>query len=172
MLTGQSIRACLRREVPTDHEADAAETAAGTSVVRTRELRRLSLSFGGSVQDDRIRTQTDHLTRMTTETRGTRAAECTIVGSRAKPDERCRTLLAYRPSRQRLQRRSSLSDAQSGPHVARRTPRPCRRQGGQLSSEQSRSNQALGSLTSTHSAWRERSLPQSGAGDSQTTRST
>ena len=40
MLTGQSIRTCLRRKVPTDHEAhsqDAAGTAAGTSVVRTRE---------------------------------------------------------------------------------------------------------------------------------------
>ena len=46
MLTGQSIRACLRRAVTTDHEAhsqDAAGIVVGTSVVRT-----LKQSFGGS----------------------------------------------------------------------------------------------------------------------------
>ena len=44
-MTGQSIRTCLRREVPTDHEAQphAAGIAAGTSVVRT-----LKQSFGGT----------------------------------------------------------------------------------------------------------------------------
>ena len=132
MLIGQSIRTCLRRVVPTDHEAysqDAAGTAAGTSVVRTRELRRLSLSFGGSapqrpkqtkpdqgktqreqLRDDRVRTQA----RMTTETRRTRADECTIAGSRAEQSltRGAERRLWYRPSRKRLQRRGIPSDAQ------------------------------------------------------------
>ena len=40
MQTGQSIRACLRREVPADHEAH--------SQTHRRQLRRVAQSFGGS----------------------------------------------------------------------------------------------------------------------------
>ena len=64
---GRSIRACLRRGVPADHEAH--------SQTQRRQLRRVAQSFGGSAprrpkqgkpNHDCIRTQTDHLTRMAT----------------------------------------------------------------------------------------------------------
>ena len=97
MMTGQSIRTCLRRG-PRGTQPYAAGTAAGMSVVRTleRELRR------------------DCSPEAEAETRRSRADECTIVGSRAEQSltRGAERRLRYRPSRQRLQRRGVSSDAQ------------------------------------------------------------
>ena len=99
MRTGQSAQACLRREVPTDHEArshtHAAGTAAGgTSADHTRE------SFGG------IATRGAKAV-----TRRFRADECTIA--EAKPKERCRTKFPYRTSRL-AQRRTKVDHTWHG----------------------------------------------------------
>ena len=106
----------------------------------SRELRRLSLTFGGSaprrpkrtqpdqgktqreqLRDDRIRTQIDHLTRMTTETRRSRADECTIAGSRAEQsltkcaERRLRTdFEAQTPTTKQFQRRAKVDHAWHG----------------------------------------------------------
>ena len=112
----------LRRERALEAEAGHSQTKARRS--------------GNSCGDDRIRTQIDHLTRMTTETRRSRADECTIAGSRA---EQSLTIGAERRLCTDLRGTDSNDEAvpatrKSGPYVARRNPRPCRRQGGQPSS--------------------------------------
>ena len=72
---------------------DAAGTAAGTIVSVLRLITWLGGRSGNtSIQSGRV------------HDRG--------KPSRAKPDERCRTPFAYRPSRHRLQRRDSSCDAQ------------------------------------------------------------
>ena len=84
MLTGQSIRTCLRREVPTDHEAHS-HTQRGQ--LRERVSYALSnrisagLQPGGRSGNPRIQSRRVH-------DRG--------KPSRAKPDERCRTPFAVR----------------------------------------------------------------------------
>ena len=83
--------------------------------------------------------------------------------SRAKPDERCRTPFAVQnfeaktPSTRRSQRRAKVDHTWHG--------------GMHDHADDKVANRALRSFTSTHSAWREWSLPPSGAGVSQTTRS-
>ena len=141
MLTGQSIRACLRREVPADHEAH--------SHTQRRQLRErvsyaLSNSASAGLQPGGRSGNTTNQSRRVPD-RG--------KPSRAKPDERCRTPLAVQTFEADSNDKAFSATRKSGPHVPRRNPRPSRRQGGQPSSEQSRSNQALGSLTSTHSVW-------------------
>ena len=84
--------------------------------------------------------------------------------SRAKPDERCRTPFAVQtfeaktPTTRQFQRRAKVDHTWHG--------------GIHDDADDKVANRALGSLTFTHSAWRGRSLPQSGPGVSQTTRST
>ena len=84
--------------------------------------------------------------------------------SRAKPDERVQnavcvqTFEAQTPTTRQFQRRAKVDHTWHG--------------GIHDHADDKVANRALRSPTSTHSAWRERSLPQSGAGVSQTTRST
>ena len=151
MMTGQSIRTCLRREVPTDHEAHS-HTQRGQ--LRERVSYALSNRASAGLQP------------------GGRSGNTTIQSrrvhdrgkpSRAKLDERCRTPFAVpfeakTPTTRRSQRRAKVDHTWHG--------------GIHDHADDKVANRALGSLISTHSAWRERSLPQSGAGVSQTTRST
>ena len=146
MMTGQSIRTSLRREVLTDHEAPS-HTQRG----QLRERVSYALS-----------------------NRGRRSGNTTIQSrrvhdrgkpSRAKPDERCRTLFAVQtfeaktPATRYSHRRAKVDHTWHG--------------GIHDHADDKVANRALGSLIFTHSAWRRRrSLPQSGAGVSQTTRST
>ena len=66
MRTGQSAKACLRREVPTDHEARGQAQRRQLRRVAT-ELRRDHDPEAGAkhAKHDRIRTQPDHQSRMT-----------------------------------------------------------------------------------------------------------
>ena len=66
MRTGQSAKACLRREVPTDHEARGQAQRRQLRRVAT-ELRRDHDPEAGAkhAKHDRIRTQADHQSRMT-----------------------------------------------------------------------------------------------------------
>ena len=152
MMTGQSIRTCLRREVPTDHEAHS-HTQRGQ--LRERVSYALSNRASAGLQP------------------GGRSGNTTIQSrrvhdrgkpSRAKPDERCRTPFAVQtfeaktPTTRRSQRRAKVDHTWHG--------------GIHDHADDKVANRALGSFISTHSAWRGRSLPQSGAGVSQTTRST
>ena len=123
MMTGQSIRTCLRREVPTDHEAH--------SHTQRRQLReRVSYALsnrvsaglqpGGRSGNTMIQSRRVH-------DRG--------KPSRAKLDERCRTPLAVQTFEAKTPTTGQFpATRKSGPHVARRNPRPCRRKGGQPSS--------------------------------------
>ena len=107
MMTGQSIRTYLRREVPTDHEAQpyAAETAAGMSIVRTLEQ-----SFGGRAAWRPKRKHDDP--EQTVHARG--------KPSRAKPDGRCRTPFAVQtfeaktPATRHSQRRAKVDHTWHG----------------------------------------------------------
>ena len=97
----QSSRTCLRREVPTDHEAHTA-TRSGDSCgneCRTHSQTELWRDCSREAEAD---------------TRRTRVDECTIAGSRAEQSltKGADPRLRYRPSRQRLQRRGIPSDAQ------------------------------------------------------------
>ena len=115
MLTGQSMQARLRREVPTDHEAQ--------SQAQRRQLRRVTKT---ELRRDCSRSRT----------RRTRADECTIAGNRA--DQRLmKAQIAVCDTD--LRGRGSSDEAfpathKSGPHAARRNPRPFRGYGGQQSS--------------------------------------
>ena len=115
MMTGQSIRTCLRREVPTDHEA---HSHTQREQLRERVWYALSnrasagMQPGGRSGNTMIQSRRVH-------DRG--------KPSRAKLDERCRTPFAVQtfeaktPTTRRFQRRAKVD------HVARRNPRPCRR---------------------------------------------
>ena len=141
MMTGQSIRTCLRREVPTDHEGPE-PYAAGTAADALSNRASAGLQPGG--RSGRV------------HDRGKL--------SRAKPDERCRTPFAVQtveaqtPTTRQFQRRAKVDHTWHG--------------GIHDHADDKVANRALGSLISTHNAWRGRSLPQSGAGVSKTTRST
>ena len=169
---------CARCPLTTRHTAKTQRGDSCGNECRThsREPRRLSLSFGGSaprrpkrtqpdlgktqleqLRDDRNRTQIDHLTRMTTETRRSRAD---VAGSRA-----VQSLTKGAERRLRTDLRGTDSNDEAVPDHTWHG-------GIHDHADDKVANRALGSLTSTHSAWRERSLPQSGAGDSQTTSST
>ena len=85
MMTGQSMQACLRREVPTDHEAHSQAQRRQLRRVATTELRRERAPEAEAehAKHDRIRTQDGHLTRMTawrsgqsTRPRTAREREC------------------------------------------------------------------------------------------------
>ena len=76
MLTGQSLQVCLRREVPTDHEAHGQRSSGRCRGARSAEL--CSRSFGGSAprrpkhehaKRGRICTQADHQRRTATCTK-------------------------------------------------------------------------------------------------------
>ena len=90
MMTGQSIRTCLRREVPTDHEAHSHTYALSNRVSA-------GLQPGGRNGNTTIQSRRVH-------DRG--------KPSRAKPDERCRTPFAIQtfeaktPTTRRSQRRA------------------------------------------------------------------
>ena len=64
MRTGQSAKACLRREVPTDHEARGQAQRRQLRRVAT-ELRRDHDPEAGAKYAKHIRTQADHQSRMT-----------------------------------------------------------------------------------------------------------
>ena len=123
MMTGQSIRTCLRREVPTDHEAHS-HTPRGQ--LRERVSYALShrasagLQPGGRSGNTMIQSRRVH-------DRG--------KPSRAKPDEEAQNAVCGTDLRGKDSNGEAFpATRKSGPHVARRNPRPCRRQGGQPSS--------------------------------------
>ena len=108
MMTGQSIRICLRREVPTDHEAHS-HTQRGQ--LRERVSYALSSRASAGLQP------------------GGRSGNTTIQSrrvhdrgkpSRAKPDERCRTPFAVQtfeaktPTTRRSQRRAKVDHTWHG----------------------------------------------------------
>ena len=140
MMTGQSIRTCLRRKVPTDHEAHS-HTQRGQ--LRERVSYALSNRASAGLQP------------------GGRSGNTTIQSRRvhdrrrAKPDERCRTPFAVQtfeaktPTTRRSQRRAKVDHTWHG--------------GIHDHADDKVANRALGSFISTHSSWRGRSLPQSGA---------
>ena len=146
------IRTCLRREAPTDDEA---RSHAQRGQLRERVSNALSnraspgLQPGGQSGNTTIQSRRVH-------DRG--------KPSRAKPDERCGTPFAVQtfeaktPTTRRSQRRTKVNHTWHG--------------GIHDHADDKVDNRALGSLISTHSAWRMRSLPQSGTGVSQTTRGT
>ena len=134
MMTGQSIRTCLRREVPTDHEAHS-HTQRGQ--LRERVSYALSNRASAGLQP------------------GGRSGNTTIQSrrvhdrgkpSRAKPDERCRTPFAVQtfeaktPTTRRSQRRAKVDHTWHG--------------GIHDHADDKVANRALGSFISTHSAWR------------------
>ena len=143
---------CLRREVPTDHEAHS-------HTQRGQLLERVSYALS-----NRVSAGLQPGGRSGNTTIQSRRVHDRGKPSRAKPDERCRspfavqTFEAQTPATRHSQRRAKVDHTWHGgihDHADDRV-----------------ANRALGSLTSTHSAWREKSLPQSGSGVSQTTRST
>ena len=152
MLTGQSIRTCLRREVPTDHEAHGHMQRG-----QLRERVSYALSNGASAGlQPGGRSGNTMIQSRRVPHRG--------KPSRAKPDKRCRTPFAIQtteaktPTTRRPKRRAKVDHTWHG--------------GIHDHADDKGANLALGSLISTHSAWSGRSLPQSGFGVSQTTRST
>ena len=152
MMTGQSIRTCLRREVPTDHEA---HSHTQREQLRERVSNALSNRASAGLQPGGLSGKTTIQSRRVHD-RG--------KPSRAKLDERCRTPFAVEtfeaktPTTRRFQRRAKVDHTWHG--------------GIHDHADNEVANRALGSLISTHSAWRGRSFPQSGAGVSQTTHST
>ena len=138
MMTGQSIRTCLRREAPTDHEADS-------HTQRGQLWERVSYALSN---------------RVSAGLPGGRSGNTTIQSrrvhdhgkpSRAKPDERCRspfavqTFEAHTPTTRQLQRRAKVD------HTWHREIHD--------HADDKVANRALGSLISTHSAWNGRSPP-------------
>ena len=152
MMTGQSIRTCLRREVPTDHEAHS-HTQRGQ--LRERVSYALSnrvstgLQPGGRSGNTTIQSRRVHDREKADQSKALREVQNAVCGTDLRgTDSNDEAVPATR---------------KSGPHVARRNPRPCRRQGGQPSS----------GIIHLHAQCLEgESLPQSGAGVSQTTRGT
>ena len=140
MQTGQSSRACLRREVPADHEAH--------SRPQRGQLRRNECRSHSRVVTTLTELWRDRDPEAEAVTRRSRA----VAGSQA---EQSLKTGAERRLRTDLRGKDSNDEAfpatyKSGPHVARRNPRPCRRQGGQPSSGQGQSTQAL----EPHGVWR------------------
>ena len=151
-MTGQSIRTCLRREVLTDHEAHS-HTQRGQ--LREGVSYALSNRASAGLQP------------------GGRSGNTTIQSRRvpdrgkpvrAKPDERCRTPFAVQtfkaqtPTARRSQRRAKGDHTWHG--------------GIHDHADDKVANRALGSFYLHRQCLEGRSLPQSGAGVSQTTRST
>ena len=126
MQTGQSIRACLRRGVPADHEA---HSRSGDSCATT-ELRRECTPKAEAGESQTMGTNHDRPTRRCSEqtraerrhgmTSGTRPGgeegpPWTIAGNRAEQSPTKGAVC--RPSRPRLQRRGVPSDAQEWPQT-------------------------------------------------------
>ena len=123
MLTGQSMQACLRREVPADHEAHSQAKRRQLQRVAMTELRRDHDPDAEAEQGKRDRLCTkapvqdgeadeNQSTRTTVHDRGKK--------SRAKPDERCRspfamqTLGAEAPATRRSRRRTRVDHTRHG----------------------------------------------------------
>ena len=121
MQTGQSSRACLCREVPADHEAH--------SRPQRGQLRRNECRSHSRVVTTLTELRRDRDPEAEAVTRRSRADECTIAGSQAEQSQKRG---AERRLRTDLRGKDSNDEAfpatyKSGPHVARRNPRPCRR---------------------------------------------
>ena len=107
-MTGQSIRACLRREVPTDHEA---HSHSQRGQLRERVSYALSNRASAGLQPGGRSGNTTVQSRRVHD-RG--------KASRAKPDERCRTPFAVQtfeaktPSTRRSQRRAKVDHTWHG----------------------------------------------------------
>ena len=85
MRTGQSVKACLRREVPTDHEA--------RGQAQRRQLRRVATELRRDCDPEaeakhakhgRIRTQISYLSRMTSDRGGEQTVTSTHSGWRGR----------------------------------------------------------------------------------------
>ena len=133
MQTGQSIRACLRRGVPADHEAHS-RSGRQLRRVATTELRRDCSPEAEAGESQTVATNHDRPTRRCSEqtraeqrhgmTSGTRPGgeegpPWTIAGNRAEQGLTRGAVrrLRYRPSRHRLHQRGVPSDAQEWPQT-------------------------------------------------------
>ena len=130
MQTGQSIRACLRRGVPADHEAhsrsgDSCEESQRLSFGGSRPRRpkegkarpwqRTTIAPHADAQGEQTRAERRHGMTSGTRPGGEEGPPWTIAGNRAEQSPTKGAVC--RPSRLRLQRRSVPSDAQEWPQT-------------------------------------------------------